>query len=86
MMNTVKKYRKKPVVVEAIYYDGHNVNQVVAFMGPSYRGNPISDELIVQTLEGALSVDVGDYVIKGVRGECYPCQADIFLETYELEA
>lgn len=83
-----KKYRKKPVVVEAMLLDGDAVQQQVVLdwitsnSGEAkpdvYRGG-----LIVHTLEGGLHASIGDYIIRGVQGEFYPCKPDIFIETYE---
>ena len=62
MKKTVKKYRKKPVVIEAYQTD---------------------EVMYIETLEGVLKADIGDYIITGVRGEQYPCKPDIFEATYE---
>lgn len=83
----IKKYRKKPVVIEAIEFKGFdNIEEVQEFM----RGNvriqfpPECDiVLLIETLEGVMVANVGDYIIKGVKGEYYPCKAEIFHETYE---
>lgn len=75
------KYRKKPVVVEAIQYTDNNLLDVVKFCG---EDNTIFDYyLYIVTLEGNMRVSKGDYIIKGVHGEFYPCKPDIFEETYE---
>lgn len=75
------KYRKKPVVVEAIQYTDNNLLDVVKFCG---EGNTIFDYyLYIVTLEGNMRVSKGDYIIKGIHGEFYPCKPDIFEETYE---
>lgn len=81
------RYRKKPVVIEAIEFKGFdNIEEVQEFM----RGNvriqfpPECDiVLLIETLEGVMVANVGDYIIKGVKGEYYPCKAEIFHETYE---
>lgn len=75
------KYRKKPIVVEAIQYTDDNLLEVMKFCG---EGKTLfGSYLYIVTLEGNMRVNVGDYVIKGVRGECYPCEKSIFEETYE---
>ena len=85
------KYRKKPVVIEAIRWDGENLDEVMNFCNgdASYelkaRG---SSELVIATLEDGESIarhvaSVGDFIIKGVAGEFYPCKPDIFDKTYE---
>ena len=77
----IKQYRKKPVVIEAIKYDGTNENQIIEWATPHVFRR--YDKLAVVTLEGDMLVTVGDYIIKGVKGEFYPCKADIFDLTYE---
>ena len=77
------KYRKKPVIVEAIKYDNENIGKVLRFCGELYY-NPYDNEYYVKTLEGHMKVTDGDYIIKGVKGEFYPCKPDIFEQTYEV--
>jgi len=82
----MKKYRKRPVVIEAVQYDGTNNNEVIEWI-KSYGGeaefSAYTQELLIRTLEGVMRANKGDYVIKGVHGEFYPCKPDIFNETYE---
>lgn len=76
------KYKKKPVVVEAIQFVGNNFNEVEQFA----KGKTLYDILgrfYIDTLEGEMLVSKGDYIIKGVEGELYPCKPDIFHKTYE---
>ena len=80
-MNKVKKFRKKPVEIEAIQFTKHNKDKLIEFLGLSKEDN--LEELIISTLEGDLKASYGDYIIKGVKGEFYPCKPDIFKETYE---
>ena len=81
------KYRKKPVVVEAIQWNGENVGEVISFCKKNVLfkfddyGTDIN--LTINTLEGDHRAKVGDYIIKGVKGELYPCKPDIFEQTYE---
>ena len=80
------KFRKLPVVIEAIQFVGtfENINQLQAFLTPgkwSYNG--IDAVIIIDTLEGLMTASVGDWIIKGVKGEFYPCKPDIFEATYE---
>jgi len=98
------KYRKKPVVIEAIQFvelsrtQGkfaerveYNDKAILDFVGLPLRvkttpdvGNPLGKVSIeIPTLEGAMQAQVGDYIIKGVNGEFYPCKPDIFAKTYE---
>jgi hypothetical protein len=76
------KYRKKPVVIDAIQYNGNNLAKCLNFLD----GNYIFDNhsLKITTLEGDMVVSTDDYIIKGVNGEFYPCKPDIFNKTYEI--
>lgn len=76
----IKKYRKKPVVVEALQYTGNNVEEIKQFC-PNCTN--LFDNLIIPTLEGRMRVSVGDYIIKGIIGEYYPCKEKVFNDTYE---
>jgi hypothetical protein len=83
------KYRKKPVVIEAIKWTGKNEPEIAAFCPDAYWDGelPISAEngvLIVKTLEGQHVASFGDYIIRGVAGEYYPCKPKIFQDTYEI--
>jgi len=76
----IKKYRKKPVVIDAIRWTGDNVQEIDQFV-KQYWWN--DGQLVLPTLEGEHVATVGDYIIKGVKGEFYPCKPDIFEATYE---
>lgn len=84
----IKHYRKKPVVVEAVqfWYTPTSLAELYDFfqrppkVDVSDPDNPI---LKIETLEGTLTAQQGDYIIKGIRGEFYPCKKDIFEQTYE---
>jgi hypothetical protein len=76
------KYRKKPVVIEAIQFTGLNFNEIEAFVGGDY-GKNAKGESVIATLEGPLRISTNDWIIKGVKGEFYPCKPDIFKATYE---
>lgn len=94
---TSRHYRKKPVVIQAVQWTGDNLYEVIAFTdGPpdirsmhasmkwdEYRDLVARDGLMIFTLEGKMLANVGDWVIKGVKGEHYPCKPDIFAATYE---
>jgi hypothetical protein len=98
--DVMAKFRKKPVVIEAVQWNGANLREVIAFTdGPpdmrsmhsnmkweEYCDLVNRDGLKIFTLEGKMSANIGDWVIKGVRGEFYPCKPDIFEATYELVA
>jgi len=76
------KYRKKPVVIEAVQYDGVSLENVYALTGT--EAVYVQDgRLIVRTLEGDHVASPGDYIIRGVAGEFYPCKPDIFAATYK---
>lgn len=76
-----KKYRKKPIIIEALKWTGDNKKEVENFLTTSYSCD--SDSLYINTLEGVMECSKGDYIIKGVAGEFYPCKPDIFEQTYE---
>jgi len=83
------KYRKKPVVIEAMQFDGHNYPEVVAWI-ESYTGHPEMAHseagtlsMTIPTLEGDHLANPDDWIIRGVAGEFYPCKPDIFSATYE---
>ncbi len=83
------RFRKKPVVIEAIKFDG-SYGQALDFTGGfpamvSYPNGNGGESIAINTLEGQLTVHAGDWLIKGVKGEFYPCRADIFEMTYEPE-
>lgn len=77
------KYRKKPVVVEAIKWTGENVDEVKAFFGNDRGYMFCAGSVCIDTLEGRMRTNIGDMIIKGVAGEFYPCKPDIFAATYE---
>jgi len=87
----VNKYRKKPIIVEAIQYTDDEVDTLIAIsnfltnqdLRVSYH-NPDHPVIKIETLEGVMEASVGDYIIKGVSGEFYPCKPDIFKRTYDL--
>ena len=88
------KYRKKPVVIEAVQWNGNNLEEIKGFAGDSLiyeifdaewkvgKGAPVV-YMEIETLEGNHKCTEGDYIIKGVQGEFYPCKPDIFEQTYE---
>ena len=78
-------YRKKPVVVEAVLYRGEeDFNLVRLFVGNTRPIHHLGDgRLGIETLEGVMAANPGDWIVKGVKGEFYPCKPDIFAETYE---
>lgn len=84
------KYIKKPVVIEAFQLDVHGFTIEDWFWDAVDRNDIITHGFCcgpawceIKTLEGTMIAKAGDYIIKGVKGEIYPCKADIFEETYE---
>lgn len=88
------RYRKKPVVVEAFklderglveedwFWDAVSKNKIIThYFGKHYFHSAMCE---IETLEGVMFARAGDYIIKGIAGEIYPCRADIFEATYEL--
>ena len=81
---TVQRFRKKPVEIEAIQWTGGNADEIELFVGDSYETwLPTTEQIEIRTLEGPITASRGDWVIKGVQGEFYPCKPDIFAATYE---
>ena len=85
------KATKKPVTIECVKWDGENIEEIMAFCGDSaftavesQMGQTETEELYIKTLEGNHHASVGDYIIKGVKGEFYPCKPDIFENTYDI--
>lgn len=75
------QYRKKPVVVEVFKY-GYD-DFPAWFIKADYHVNPDYHWLSIPTLEGDMTANLGDYIIKGIKGELYPCKPDIFEATYD---
>ena len=84
------QYRKKPVVIEAIQLEDLEVYTLMSILHLVGLGKDIfevkGDGLIIKTLEGDMRASIGDWIIKGVQGEFYPCKPDIFEKTYEKVA
>lgn len=76
------KFRKKPVVIEAVRWNGNNLQELILF-GLSDAYELGLGRLQVSTLEGGHIASPGDWIIKGVKNEFYPCKPDIFTQTYE---
>lgn len=79
----VGRYRKKPVEIEAVQYTGENAQEIGRFAGLDAQIVGREKALQIKTLEGPLRVSPGDYIIRGVSGEHYPCKPDIFDQTYD---
>jgi hypothetical protein len=89
------KFRKKPIIIEAVQYNNLNREEIEKFVGKKLhqeletetaylagKGSP-KFSLIIETLEGNHKAMPNDYIIKGIKGEFYPCKPDIFEQTYE---
>jgi len=87
------KFRKKPIIIEAIQWNGSNFDEIMNFMHEDC-GNKLNyenyeegclktKEIHVKTLEGRMTASKGDWIIQGVHGEFYPCKPDIFKKSYE---
>ncbi len=76
------KFRKKPLVIEAVQFIGNDA-ECLAFCPIAREPVDNKDNLIIPTLEGEMRVSFGDWIIKGVNGEFYPCKPDIFEQTYD---
>lgn len=90
----IKKYRKKPVVIEAAILTPDNARKVAKWSGGEMLSMPNADNpwgrrgpigITIQTLEGKMIAEFGDYIIKGIQGEFYPCKPAIFKESYDAE-
>ena len=80
------KFRKKPVVIDAVQWTGSNEAEVSDFMGssPTFKSDPTGGYTVgIVTLEGTVTASMGDWIIRGVKGENYPCKPDIFAATYD---
>lgn len=89
------KFRKLPVVIEAVQLRWDTWSEMCDFadVGKLENGKPQGNhadgdsdklQLLIPTLEGLMTADLGDWIIRGVNGELYPCKPDIFAKTYEL--
>lgn len=85
------KYRKRPVTVEAVQFNGlDDYLKIVAWMKECGDTHAVAGEvkystpiMLVQTLEGTMAANPGDWIIRGVKNEFYPCKPDVFAATYE---
>lgn len=82
----IPKYRKKPVVIGAVKWDGRTktISMLAPFENATESPEITEDgRLHITTLEGVMTAEIGDFIIRGVAGEIYPCKPDIFERTYE---
>lgn len=80
------KFRKKPIVIEAIQFTGDNVSEIWDAFGAADIYGPTEenpDSLVIDTIEGKMKAGVGWWVVKGIEDEFYPCKPEVFAATYE---
>jgi hypothetical protein len=82
------RFRKKPVVIEAVQYDGTAKSRDEIYLWTDLDDVPADGgvdgrPIVISTLEGDMTAQAGDWIIRGVHGEFYPCKPDIFAATYE---
>lgn len=79
------KFRKKPVVIEAVQWTGDNIEEIDQLADKADVPTILHKNgmLYIRTLEGTMEGSMGDWIIKGVQGEMYPCKPDVFAATYE---
>lgn len=80
------KFRKKPVVIEAVQWTGNNFKEICEFVKSESPHGELTTrfrKLLIETLEGTMTASVGDWIICGVQNEFYPCKNGIFEQTYE---
>lgn len=78
------KYRKKPVVIDAVQFLPANHAELLEILDGQTGWQMQGDSIAIPTLEGTMLASPGDWIIKGVKGECYPCKPDIFAASYEV--
>jgi len=92
----IQKFRKKPVVIEAIQFNNLNHDEINSFVGKKLKTEiestaayeagvaPPVSSMTIETIDGNMKAMPGDWIIKGIKGEFYPCKPDIFQNSYEL--
>ena len=80
----IATYVKKPVKIEACQWTGDNVEEIKKFVNPIAEYLEDVQAILIHTLEGDMTAEINDYIIKGIKGEFYPCKPDIFEETYNI--
>ena len=77
------KFSKRPVVIDAVQFTGWNDAEVLRFCPNARHPEDAKPNLIIPTAEGEMLASVGDWIIRGVEGEFYPCKASVFAKTYD---
>ena len=76
------RYKTKPCEIEAIQWTGKNIIELLDWGKGKILWDD-ADDLFIDTLEGRMKANINDYIIKGLRGEFYPCKPDVFKKKYE---
>lgn len=76
------RFKKKPIVIEAVMFEKEYIDRALDFCD-KLKFSPDNNEYYIETLEGRMKLKDGDFIIKGVKDEFYPCDGGIFEETYE---
>lgn len=78
--------RKKPIVLQAIQWTGSNEDEIRGFVNAAavFKSDSGKLDLFIETLEGTMHAQLNDYIMRGIKGEFYPCAREIFEETYEV--
>ena len=80
----VREFRKKPVVIEAIQFDGSFAPDLAEFVGVhGWYTDVAAPAWVIHTRHGSVRAEIGDWIIKGEFGDYWPCKPDIFEQTYE---
>lgn len=80
----INKYRKKPITIEAIQFTKESLEDIKNWLGENCVESIAKPmELLINTSEGVMKASENDYIIKGIKGEFYPCKPDIFEQTYD---
>ena len=77
----IKKFRKKPIIIEALQNLPINIEEIKEWLKGKYEIK--WGHLVIKTIEGEMTCNDGDWIIKGIKGEFYPCKPEIFEQTYE---
>ena len=77
------KFVKKPIPIDAVQWTGYNFDEIAKFIKDNHPVITDTNNLLISTLEGEMKASIGSWIIRGPKGEYYPCRGDIFEETYE---
>ncbi len=81
-MDKIRKFKKIPKIIEAMQFTGDNFDEISNFIGEG-KSHKSGDNILINTLEGQTCAKPGDWIIKGIAGEIYPCNPDVFQKSYE---